>query len=84
MKTLRDYSRHDPMLQEHGFPVYHVADAIAYALTLNVKEIALRDDEYNAFLIAYDSVLPWNWNGKAFRGIKIHRIKPHVCPISQS
>lgn len=72
MKTLRDYG--DSYMKDKDYFFHNaVPDCFAKMLSENVKEVKMLDDEFRSFLLVYDQVLPWNWDGKSFRGININR-----------
>lgn len=69
MKHLIDYSG----APKEYFTTSDVSSCIARAMKEEVKEILMDDDEYESFISAYDSILPFDWDGFTFRGMKIKR-----------
>lgn len=75
MKTLIDYYNEVTTGTKifSGFPVSMVSLTIARIMAIGKKEVYLTPDEYESFLQCYDQILPYNWDGKTFRGLKIKK-----------
>ena len=49
-----------------------IAPTIAEALAQGVTYIEMNKEDYTAFCMNYDQVLPSDWDRETFRGVKIH------------
>ena len=57
------------------FPITSVSPAFAQLLSDNNEEVSMNNDEFKAFVRAYDAELPHDWVYKdGFRGVKIIRV----------
>ncbi len=77
MKSLIDFTREkyaDPSMDY--VLCSDVGEYFADIISAGETEMTMNDAEYRAFLLAYDNILPHNWDEiMRFRGIKITRIK---------
>ncbi len=76
MKTLTDYYNESTGNKDEFvggyFPSSGVSIALSKAISLGVSDIAFTKQEMQSFLVVYDQVLPWDWDKKEFRTLKIH------------